>query len=210
VSLNKVHEPLTIAAGKKIQLVICIRNDCLIYSVLIRIIKLLHTIMFIFLSEYCSYCHWIWYISLQHSYPILAVPGHALLWLILVKCKRSVSSLLQVSAVQHTFGWHPVAALQHTFGWHPVAAVQHTFCWHPVATVQHTYLVDTRWQQYSTRLVDTRWQQYSTHLVDTRWQQYSTHLVDTRWQQRSVENGWTHVCIRCVEVCKKPSVFKEC
>jgi hypothetical protein len=34
---------------------------------------------------------------------ILAVPGHSLLWLILVKCKRSVSSLLQVSAVQHTF-----------------------------------------------------------------------------------------------------------
>jgi hypothetical protein len=33
-----------------------------------------------------------------------AVPGHALLWLILVKCKRSVSSLLQVSAVQHKFG----------------------------------------------------------------------------------------------------------
>jgi hypothetical protein len=34
----------------------------------------------------------------------LAVPGHALLWLILVNCKRSVSSLLLVSAVQHTFG----------------------------------------------------------------------------------------------------------
>jgi hypothetical protein len=34
----------------------------------------------------------------------LAVPSHALLWLILVKCKRRVSSLLQVSAVQHTFG----------------------------------------------------------------------------------------------------------
>jgi hypothetical protein len=93
----------------------------------------------------------------------LAVPGHELLWLMLVKCKRSVSSLLQVlavqltfgwhpvaaaqhilgwhpvAAVQHTFGWHPVAAVQHTFGWHPVAAVQHTFCWHPVAAVQHTF-----------------------------------------------------------------------
>jgi hypothetical protein len=80
--------------------------------------------------------------SSQQNCPLyykLAVPGHALLWLIFVKCKRSISSLLQVSAVQHTFGWHPVAALQHTFGWHPVAAVQHTIGWHSVAAVQHTF-----------------------------------------------------------------------
>jgi hypothetical protein len=48
-----------------------------------------------------------------------------LLWLILVKRKRSVSSLLQVSAVQHTLvdtRWQQYS----------------------------THLVDTRWQQYST------------------------------------------------------------
>jgi hypothetical protein len=84
--------------------------------------------------------------ELNNFYSSLAVPGHALLWLILVKCKRRVSSLLQVSAVRHTFGWHPMAA-------------QYS-----------THLVDTRWQQYGTHLVDTRWQPYSTHLVHTRWQ----------------------------------------